>query len=268
LAVDETGSLVVDQCRVYWTKQEGEIGGEVFAMSHVGGETERLATNLTFAHALALSSERLFFADARGVHVTPLDASAAAMLVLPYMHYPIDVAADDTWVFVASPDGLMRAPVDGSEDEEWVLSTPASLLALDEGTIYLRTTDALVGVDAETFDAITLVSLAGEVWDMVVGEDAIYLARGDRITRVAKSGGTEETLVSGGTKISALAVDDTQVFWTDSGTGSISAADLDGGEVVPLAVEVSPIGIAIDEHSVFWTTTQPGRVSRRAKPDR
>jgi hypothetical protein len=265
LAVDETGSIVVDVCRVYWTKQEGEIGGEVFTMSHEGGATQRLATNLAFVHSLALSDERLFFADHRGVHRTPIDASAAATLVLAYQQYPIDVAAGDEWVWVATPSGIMRIPIDGDE-EELVLDTPASLVALEDDTLYLRTVDAIVAVDTGTLEPTTLSSVAGEVWDMVVGEDAIYLARGDRITVVPKDGGAEQTLVTGGAEISTLAVDEARIYWTDFGSGSIHSADLEGTDPIALAVDVSPVGVAIDERSVFWTTTRPGKVSRRAKP--
>lgn len=89
-------------------------------------------------------------------------------------------------------------------------------------------------------------------------------------------GGVPPTvLATGQAWPSAVAVDDTNVYWSNSGfeaeDGSIATVPKSGGAVITLATRQNvPFGIAVDGESVYWTSfaagySGEGRVSKVAK---
>jgi hypothetical protein len=75
--------------------------------------------------------------------------------------------------------------------------------------------------------------------------------------------GTSRTIVSYAGWPSYLAVDGTNIYWSDA-SGIMSVAS-SGGDYSPLASSGGAQGVAIDETSVYWTDVALGTVSRIAK---
>jgi sugar lactone lactonase YvrE len=74
-------------------------------------------------------------------------------------------------------------------------------------------------------------------------------------------------IASGQTSPAYVAVDATQVYWTNVNSGQIMKAGKDGGAVTELANgQTVPFSIAVGAAGVFWTNTvSPGSVNRVAK---
>ncbi len=65
------------------------------------------------------------------------------------------------------------------------------------------------------------------------------------------------SLVTGLSKPNSLALDATRVFWSDTGTGTISSVAKTGGAVTTLAQnQVSPASVALDDTFVYWSARE------------
>jgi hypothetical protein len=89
---------------------------------------------------------------------------------------------------------------------------------------------------------------------------------------VPTSGGTPKTLAAAQASPASLAVDGTNVYWTNYGTlannyadGSLMSVPVAGGTPTVLASgQDSPRSLAVDATNVYWTTTN-GAVFKMAK---
>jgi hypothetical protein len=99
-------------------------------------------------------------------------------------------------------------------------------------------------VDSMAVDATTLY------WSTTTG-----LAPGSgTIVSLSLSGGAPVTLAMGGEWLRAIAIDDSNVYWTDYYGGLVSKVPKAGGNPVVLASQQEKaIGIAVDDTNVYWS---------------
>jgi hypothetical protein len=119
----------------------------------------------------------------------------------------------------------------------------------------------------------------GERVDIVeLGNDAAYFATttigggGPRVRRVPKDYSQVVTVVTGTSEITALAVDDSAVYFCDTKgptTALLERVNLDGTNSVTLASLAGCIGLAVDSNAVYFAESSPsaggGRVGMIAK---
>ncbi len=76
---------------------------------------------------------------------------------------------------------------------------------------------------------------------------------GGSVLSLPLGGGTPETLVSGRSGPSCVAVEGTNVYFSDT---SVNAVPIGGGAVVTLSASGSPLSVAVDAENVYWTIEQ------------
>ena len=79
------------------------------------------------------------------------------------------------------------------------------------------------------------------------------------------AGGANVTLSSGGSNPFFLAVDSTDVYWTDYGVSAVMKVPIGGGAITTLQSGVSYYGIAVHGSAVYLTTYGDGTVVKTPK---
>lgn len=102
-------------------------------------------------------------------------------------------------------------------------------------------------------------------WAVAVDANFVYWANAGRfnlsngsIMKVPIGGDGAIPLAQGQSNPHGIAIDDTNIYWTNTGTGandgSVMKMPLGGGTPVALASQLqNPQGIVVDETSVYWT---------------
>jgi hypothetical protein len=77
-------------------------------------------------------------------------------------------------------------------------------------------------------------------------------------------------LAAGQTRPATLALDEDNVYWTNSGGGTVMKVAKAGGDPIVLAAnEEGAWAVAVDADNVYWTTSKPmtaeGTVKKRPK---
>lgn len=140
------------------------------------------------------------------------------------------------------------------------------------GTNGLRKIDLVTGAVTSLDDGKQ--SPQAERGGLAIDEKYVYWKAGGTIQRIAKEGGTSETVVSENVGIGIdLAVDNERVYWTNHGYYSantpqipspVFSASKSGGKAETFAADqMVPHDVAVDDKFVYWCT--PTSILRKAK---
>jgi hypothetical protein len=144
---------------------------------------------------------------------------------------PGRILADGNWLFLVGGNGelVVRLDKDGANATTLAARTSSALPSsslLAGGQIYF-TISPPGSVDriAETGGAVSEVASAQGAYSVAVDDSWIYFASSGGFYRVARSGGTPETILGGASSFFAgIAVDATHLYYGD-GYGTVYAAD-------------------------------------------
>jgi hypothetical protein len=101
----------------------------------------------------------------------------------------------------------------------------------------------------------TIVSYAGSPSYLAVDGTNIYWSDASGIMSVAASGGDSSLLASSGWA-QGIAVDETSVYWADAALGTVSRIAKAGGATQTVADhQDTPVQIIADGNFVYWTNT-------------
>jgi hypothetical protein len=145
-------------------------------------------------------------------------------------------------------------------------ANPAVLTGLTNGTTYYFVVTAVniagessastqVSATPSAVSSVTtLASGLSSAMGIAVDASNVYWtdAVKGQVNTVAISGGTVTTLTTGGGEPWAVAVDSSSLYWTDASAGQINKIGKTGGAVTPLATGVNPYGIVVDSSNVYW----------------
>lgn len=100
--------------------------------------------------------------------------------------------------------------------------------------------------------------------------DDIYWVDGDMVRAIPKMGNSTPRDIASGTGVySALALDETHVYWADAAGGRILRAPRTGELVEPEVVATGqndPEAIAVDDKAIYWTNFGRGDLVKLLKP--
>ena len=269
-------SVASDGTDVFWVNRDPS-GGSIAKIPVGGGATTLLATNRPTPAVLTLDGTRVIWAEYYSIEsIAKTGAAAPTFIANADLSFGIAVSGGVVGWIEANLGAVFAAPTSGLPDggTSIVISSPTvagsigDFLAGDGNNFYwIGNNHTLVlqasknGIPDGGSSSPMQVGTGNYMFDLQVGPGFVVwtdVGLGE-IVRAPVGGGTPTVLASGRTSPARLAIDATDVYWTEtSGAATaIVSAPLtgvpDGGSPTVLAVDPSSVtAIAADGTYVYW----------------
>lgn len=248
--VDELGlgAVAAVEGALYWTSAEA-AGPTLKKRAPSGGAVTTVASSAELIADLLV-----------------VDGGKAALVVT-------DKTAQTHQIFIESVD-----LASGAVTKHLTSAGRAHGLALRDGKIYVTLSDEvaftseLQAIPIAGGTPVILASGPGTYGHLALTGEAVIFARANAggpdpndIVGVPLEGGAVTTLASDPQSPQALAVDDEDVYWTNTAY-EIRRAPLAGGTAEPIATHTdTPMSLIVDQANLFWADPS-GQVFRMTKP--
>lgn len=285
LATDQRGvsSMTTDGSFVYWTTTNGAVR----RVSIDGGRVETIVDNLTNPDHVVVDASHVYMTTLSGaVSRTPKGGGAEESLFVDDQDVA-GVEIDDGHVYWARRSGQVKRVSKVALDDapETIAEDPSAIRAIGRAG-----TSLLWAAGTDEAGALREVAVGGgSVKDLPSGSVVRALATSDnrvawvgldteaiamnpqstdlQITAASLDGGDVRVLARGLTSVYALAMDESQVFFSTLG-GDVSAVSLDGGEPRTIASgDSGKTRIAIDLTNIYWAREQGSAILSAPKQE-
>jgi hypothetical protein len=177
------------------------------------------------------------------------------------------------WLSYSITSVLRTAPVGGGAVTDLTPAPAARDLVVGAATLWwTREPDDVQSIPLSGLpDGGTPALLSGNMLTNGITADATYVYfvdRSDGLINKADQGLSKATPLGSGDVPWDIAVDATNVYWTEMGSAAnigkvMQASNVDGSNAVPLAtLQGSPQGIAIDGSDVYWANQSAGTINK------
>jgi hypothetical protein len=248
LVTSQVQSMTANSTHIFWSVQ---VGGEfcpadgepaIHRILLSGGTDEILYHSCSFnPNQMAADDDYLYFADWQNDQIKRMPVAGGTPSVVAaannLLHHR-GLALDNDFVYWGDDTGIRRVLKAGGTPQTLAADTQSVKLALDSTHVYWTRIDWTTG----------------------------------QVRRALLGGGSMSTLVTNLDSPYGLALDSTQIYFTERGTGKVYHANKDGSGLVSYHPgNISPYmaeDIAVDNTDVYWldtTSLQDGRLHRVTK---
>jgi hypothetical protein len=184
------------------------------------------------------------------------------------LNYPTSIAVDDTWVYftaTVSGQGVLKKVLKTGGSETTIISTnfgSFNFVTLSDTDIFCVLTSLNVIKIPKNGGAFTTLYATnyGSIEGLTLRDGLVYFANYYRgtIYSVPVNGGAVSVVASGPTSASAIAIDDTNIYWsTMDYPGTVNSQPKIGGSRTILASGfMSPtLGLILHSNWLYWTAS-------------
>jgi hypothetical protein len=238
----EASGIVVTSSTVYWTNFGTTNNGSVQSMPIGGGDASTLASHENSPYEIALDTNNVYWAVGGGL----LDSGTI-------MAAPLDGGPAYTVYGYGNPFGIVRfGDTIAFTNDTWPGGSIESVLVDGGGFTHVLPNLAYPRA---------IVQAGGNYY---FSQDDDGGSSSTSLWTVSVGGGAPQLLYKG-SLVARVAVDATNLYWTENGTGEVLEAPLaaDGAAPIVLATgQGAPIGIAVGGGYVYWANNGDGTVRR------
>jgi hypothetical protein len=263
-------AIAVDDDNVYWTNYDSQYApgggsgtsGSVMKQPLTGGGTPiALATGLEGPTAIAIDATNVYFAQSVGgtIKSVPIASTGSGpVTVLATLQTPYGIAVQNGVVYWTNYGGTT-----GPNGNSY-----ASVMSISSS-----------GPDAGGAKILTAATNAAGAYGIAVNATTIFFTAQNNtgtatsVESLPLAGGNPTVLAPGQLQATGIAIDGTNIYWTDwdPNSGTVSSMPLPTGSG-PGAITVlakssdEPLAIAVDATGIYYTAAGGGRVWRLTPP--
>jgi sugar lactone lactonase YvrE len=225
---------------------------------------------------LAVNATNLYWAN-RGNLMTTLLSGGSVDTLYSGGTVSEGIAVDAKYVYWSTytANTIMRMPLGGGTAETLVTTTPRPLgVAVDSTTLYFTTSDGsvmTVPIGGGTPKTLIAGPPGGFATGIAVTPTNVFWGTFTQLLEAPLSGGGTQTVLSDKQQnVFGVAVDGSDVYFTNEYGGTLTKMSLPSGIAVALVSGYSTYagGVAVDASSIYWAAMQAdnqGSIMRLAK---
>ncbi|HEY8074851.1 MAG TPA: hypothetical protein VIF62_12095 [Labilithrix sp.] len=225
---------------------------------------------------IRLDATHLYWSDANGSRVSQMDKNGANVIDLVVgaaggkNDFPFGLAVDGTTVYWGSADGfVLRCKIGGCANTPQVVATTTSFFDVAQANgklFWIESTgpDKIFSAPVAQNGGPGALVASNTEWNRVAADATnLYVTSDDKTVHRVDPGTKVATIVStGNLKAFAVAVDDTNVYWSDGDDpASIDFAPKTATNAAPTpiaATQHNPLAIAVDAAHLYWANAFVG----------
>lgn len=259
-----------------WTNAaDGTSCGSAGLTCTAGWCQQVIASNQDWAWDIALDASYVYWTDSAdngSIMKVPLGGGTPTTLATTTLisghSDPMGIALDSSNVYWVDAYGgaVAKVPIGGGSQTLIAtgLTSPWNL-SLQGGSLYwteLTNPANVAKVSTGGGTVTTLVSNLNAPFGIVTDSTSAYFAGGTFVAKVPLGGGTVTTLATGGQPY-RLAINSTDLFWSDPPAGTILSVPIGGGSTTTVGSSLThPLELALDASNIYWTCNWCGTVSK------
>jgi hypothetical protein len=235
---------------VFWTSVSTPGNGTISRFVDSTSKVTPVVSGLDLPEGITLAGNSIFWTEFDSGNIFKASTSGANKTQVATANYPYRIVSDARYVYWTNEGTASTTPPDGSVARfDYLNGTMAETLA--QGQAIPRAIALELGTDGN----------ATHVYWANFAEDG-------EVVRLDLSGGKPEVLAKGLKRPNGIAIDATDVYWTNRGDGTVMKLAKNaqaGAQPTTIATDQSaPGAIVADQTGVYWINAGPSDVSQGA----
>ena len=266
--------IAVNEGQIFWTEAIGSADGRFGSLKSVsvsGSEVTTLVEGGDAPRKLALSNDNVYWTEGgsygliEGYGRIAKISAGGGIITTVLSGVQSDsppIATDGKYLYIADKWTIKKVSIYGINLQKlYGAYNEVADLATDGFNVYWIDQVSLVQKMPVTGGTATVLSsaLAGPPGPIRVRKGYVYwIDHYDKINKVSVAGGKVTTLASDLSFLNDVAVDDTNVYFSEQDTWRIRRISINGGPIMTLVIPFTfpPYFLAVDNQNLYWLSQE------------
>ena len=232
---------------VFWTSAGAPGSGEITKFD--GMNATAIVIGLDQPEGIALAGGSIFWTEFDSGDIFSVALNGQNKTSVASANYPYRIVSDDRYVYWTNEGTASKTPPDGSVARYDYLAKGAAETLANQQAI-----PRAIALELQGTSAVSVY------W--------ANFAEDGELVRKKLSGGGAEILAHGLKRPNGIAIDATDVYWTNRGDGTVMKLPLSampGDAPTTIASgQAAPGAIAVDDDAIYWINAGPSDISQGA----